>query len=350
MSGKQAKITLKDIARVCGCSANTVSCALRGDSRISEEMRSLVQKTANEMGYVRNQLASSLRSGRTSIVAIIVNDLTSPYFLNISHAFETYLNKEGYDAIIFNACGEAARAEKVVRIAASISVEGIIYYPLANQVSAFQAIEHMGIPYVLMDRLQEGIIANTVRLDNHAGGRLAAGKLLAYGHRRFLYIAGPSTNSAQIDREKSFLQTVREAGVPEDCVRILTHQALERAARNGSIWDDLQPLDYTAIFAYCDAYAYQVLNELALHGVSVPGDMSVLGFDHLRKSMNYLPELSSIAVAEHFDTAEYAVDLLLQQIRRSDSKPAQATYLPVEYYDGGTVADPRKLSKIHIFH
>ena len=94
------RVTLKDIANECGYSVNTVSRALRGDTKLSEQTRKKIQQTAKEKGYIRNNLASSLRSGASHIIAVIVNDIRNQHFTSMISEIELFLRQAGYDMMI----------------------------------------------------------------------------------------------------------------------------------------------------------------------------------------------------------------------------------------------------------
>ena len=160
---KAARITLKDIAGACGYSVNTVSRALRGDERLSEATRSLIRETAGRMGYIPNTMASSLRSGRSRMIAVIVNDLRNQHFCDLINRMDRELRARNYNLMILCMQLEDELAEKLIHTAISLSVDGILYFPSFGQRHYIEYMTANGMPFVLLDRRVNELDADTVR-------------------------------------------------------------------------------------------------------------------------------------------------------------------------------------------
>ncbi|MFR3702867.1 MAG: LacI family DNA-binding transcriptional regulator, partial [[Clostridium] leptum] len=175
------RVTLKDIANECGYSVNTVSRALRGDTKLSEQTRKKIQQTAKEKGYIRNNLASSLRSGASHIIAVIVNDIRNQHFTSMISEIELFLRQAGYDMMILcTQLEEQGRqiGTQMVHVAISQSVDGILYFPYSDDKPVVAFLEQSGVPFVLVDRWIPGVYADLVRCDDVSGGYLAGRHLL----------------------------------------------------------------------------------------------------------------------------------------------------------------------------
>ena len=339
------RVTLKDIANECGYSVNTVSRALRGDTKLSEQTRKKIQQTAKEKGYIRNNLASSLRSGASHIIAVIVNDIRNQHFTSMISEIELFLRQAGYDMMILcTQLEEQGRqiGTQMVHVAISQSVDGILYFPYSDDKPVVAFLEQSGVPFVLVDRWIPGVYADLVRCDDVSGGYLAGRHLLELGHKRFAYIRGPMNNSAQVDREAGFLKKLKEAGIPDSDIRVIGCGDMDSAIKNNAIMELLNPLDYTAILAFNDEIAYRIINTFRTAHVKIPKDISLMGFDHIRKYVPYHAPLTSIFCAQVYNIGEIAVDLLLERITNPDM-PKQARVLPVKIYNEGTTGAPRKL-------
>ena len=337
----KGRVRLKDIADVCGCSVNTVSCALRNNPRISKETRELIQQTASEMGYVRNNLASSLRSGKTNMVSIIVNEVKNPHFAGMINNIEKYLNAAGYELIVLLSPGQKTNMQ-MIRLAISMAVDGILYYPFSFDKPVVEYIERSKIPFILLDRWIPGVNADTVRCDDKEGGYLAGSRFLSLNHKSFLYVAGPLSNSSQIDRQEGFFNAIAEAGLPFSCVRIISWEKMQQALVSGDLVEQLSPFDYTAVFSFSDEMAYFIMKAFANNGIRIPEDISILGFDHIRQYFPYLSPLSSISVAEEYDFAKLVVQLLLRKIMYPNENHYPVV-LPVNIFDEGTIGPAQRL-------
>ena len=336
---RSSRITMKDIAEACGCTVNTVSRALRNDPKLSEATRSRVQESAVRLGYIRNSLASSLRSGKSHTVAVIVNDLRNLHFCNMLSRMDTALRAEGYNMMVLCMLLDEALGEEMIHTAISMSVDGILYFPYHNNHAHIEYMEKNHVPFVLLDRWIQNVITDSVRCDDVQGGYLAGSHLAALGHRRFLFLSGVNQSSSQIDRLAGFQMSLDRSGIPRDQVRIVPGEAVEEALAANRLDQVMFPVDYTAVVSFRDEVSYPAMQALQSRGLSIPEDISIVSFDHLRGDMPYLAPLTSIYAAEG-SVAAQGVRLLMNRIAHPELPP-QVEVLPVMLYDEGTTAPPR---------
>ena len=335
---KRVRTTLKDIANACGYSVNTVSRALRGDKRLSKATRSLIQETARSMDYIPNTMASSLRSGRSRMIAVIVNDLHNQHFCDLLNRMDRDLRDQNYNLMILCMHLEETLAGELIHTAISLSVDGILYFPNFGQRHYIEYMTDSGVPFVLLDRRVNEVDADTVRCDDEQGGYLAGQHLAALGHRRFLFLSGMELSSSQIDRLSGFRHALRDSGLPDDCVRVVPGADVEDALAHNTLASFILPRDYTAIVSFRDEVAYPVMNALRDHGLSIPQDVSIISFDNLHAEDPSRPFLTSIYAADE-NIAEISVRLLLERIE-DPMLPPRNIVLPVRIFDQGTTAPP----------
>ena len=221
---KSNRITLKDIAIACGYSANTVSRALRDDRRLSDATRSLIRETADRMGYIPNTMASSLRSGRSRMIAVIVNDLHNQHYCDLINRMDRELRAQGYTLMILCMQLEDELAEKLIHTAISLSVDGILYFPSFGQRHYIEYMTANRMPFVLLDRRVSELDADTVRCDDELGGYLAGQHLARLGHRQFLFLSGVELSSSQLDRLSGFQRAMARMGVGPEQTAIVGDQ------------------------------------------------------------------------------------------------------------------------------
>ena len=330
------RITLKDIARACGYTANTVSRAMRNDPRLPAATREKIQAEAEKLGYIPNTLASSLRSGRRNTVAIIINDVRNLHFCRLLSKLDPQLRNADYNVMILCMKSDGELGMQMIQAAISQSMDGIIYFPNLEDREKIDYIHRHGMPLVLMDRYAEGVKADSVRSDDEQGGYLAMEHLLSLGHRRILYLSGPDYSSSQWDRLKGCRRALEERNMDPETLKVIPGN---RNLADESIEDCLFPADYTAIISFRDEIAYFALQALKKRKIDVPGEISLVSFDHLRGDFSYLPAVSSVYTAEN-NTAEHAVSLLMSRIR-TPSAPERELILPVRFFDEGSTAPPR---------
>lgn len=338
------RVTLKDIAKTCGYSINTVSRALRGDEHLSESTSSLIRETARNMGYVPNTMASSLRLGHSNIVAVIVNDLRNQHYCDLINRMDRELREKNYSLMILCMQLEDELAEKLIHMAISLSVDGILYFPSFGQRHYVEYMTTNGMPFVLLDRRVNELDTDVVRCDDEQGGYLAGQHLIALGHRSFLFLSGVELSSSQIDRLNGFRRALQENGLPEDCVRVIPGAQVEDALMHNNIAELIFPLDYTAIISFRDEVAYPVMYVLRDHGLVIPEDVSIISFDNLCAEDPSHPSLTSIYSADE-NIAALGVRMLLERIE-DPSLPPRNVILPVKIFDHGTTAPPKKVDQL----
>ena len=326
------RVTIKDIALQCNVTANTVSRALRDDRKISEATIQKIKKTALEMGYVRNNMASAMRSGSSHLISIIVDDLPNPHYSVLIDKIDYLLKKNGYDIMIVCSHGKMEESLKMANVSISNLVNGIIYFPDSNDRSVTERIKKNHIPLVLVDRAVSGVETDVVRVDDYQGGALAAERMYMAGHRKFLYICGPEGNGAQPLRQQGFLDTLSGYGVDPSEIRMIRGDRIYPMPDSAELFQLLQPIRYTGIFSFNDQIAYSVMNALQDHGCRVPEDISMIGFDHIRTGMPCLRPLSSIGCENTVDPAERVVELLLRRIKNPEHAFVSEV-LPVMLYE-----------------
>jgi len=338
------RVTLKDIALRCGYTANTVSRALRGDEKLPLSTRLAIQKLAREMGYVPNDSARALRYGSTHTVAVIINDISNPYYANMLSQIDLLLKEKNYRTMILCTQLDEQLASSMIQLAASQRVDGILFFPF-NNAQHVRELHATGIPFVLIDRWIPNVEADIARIDDFAGGYALARHLLDLGHRRILYMAGPFVNSSQIDRQNGIMQALEDAGLdPAASLRVVPWDRLPPNAEPSDIIELLKPVDYTGILAFNDVLAYHCLIALFYAGMHIPQDVSLAGFDHIRWQNTYLPRLTSIAV-DGQSVASKAIELLFDRIEQPEIA-FRHHVLPVRIHMDGTTAAPKGASGI----
>ena len=182
------KVSLKDLAQICGCSVTSVSRALKDSDTISKELREKVKSKAQELGYVPNLLAGSMRTGYTNTLAVILPDLRNPYFSLLAKYAEEYATSKGY-SVFFMTTNEISEHEHdAVMKAMQKNVDGILLLPNQLDTQSIDIMNKMNFPYVLFGRIFDDIKADSVVVNDEMGGYLATKHLIEKGHSRILFL------------------------------------------------------------------------------------------------------------------------------------------------------------------
>lgn len=288
MLGSMTKVgfTSRDIAREAGVSQSTVSRALRRDPKVAAETQRLVHEVARRHGYVTNHAARSLKTRRTQTIGVVVANLRNPYFLEVVDGLRDELHVAGYRTFLVS--DQRSRpdqqgqgdGEDLVDLLRG-SVDGVVIATALGADSAATGLADLGMPVVLINREVEGRPLDRVLSDYAAGGALAAEHLVDLGHRRIGLITGPSAMAVFRDREEAFRRTLDALGAPfDERLRREGPFSYETGEQLGAELMEL-PDPPTAIFCADDLVAFGVLDAAQRHGLRVPEDLSVIGYDDL---------------------------------------------------------------------
>jgi len=268
-------VTSRDIAREIGLSQSTVSRALRGDPRVAPDTLARVQAAAERLAYVPDAVARSLTTGRTQTVAVVVADVTNPFYPEIVEVLHGELGRKGYATVLLN----DPRGDDLVRLLRGRAVDGLIAVSATLDERLRDQLSRLGMPLVLLNRDLERLDADRVVSDNVAGGALVAEHLLGLGHRRIGLIAGPANTSTARDRERGFRDALAARGLPLDPALRREGSFSHHSGHQGCLELLRLPEPPTAIFCASDVVAFGALDAAKRLGVAVPERLSVVGYD-----------------------------------------------------------------------
>lgn len=285
------RVTLRDIARATGYTVNTVSRALNNKPDISRETSLKIQKTARELGYIRNWMAGALRTGRSNTIAVIVGDLSNPFFALMVADIEAAATEYGYTVIILCTQEEQAREENAIRVAIGRQVDGILLCPCQGEGDSVLLLKDSGLPFVLLSRHFNGLNSDALVCDEVEGGRLATRHLIAAGHRKLIFLSSFDWVSGIAERRQGFHEACLAAGIPETDRLIFSHAHGEQAA---DFLIKRQQEGFTGVFAYCDMEAWNVITSLVKQQLRVPEDIAFVGYDNIQDRLDFPCPLCSV--------------------------------------------------------
>lgn len=287
MSGGAKKPNSFDVAARAGVSRTTVSYVLNGrlDLPIPQETRARVFQAAQELGYRHNQLARSLRSGKTLTLGVVLPGLDEPYLAEIVHGVEAVCAAQGYRVLLANSQRDAATEARQVGLLLERRVDGLICLPsehtLPHMAAWLDAAGRGGTACVIADDRTFSPRFDCVVSDDCAGARQAVDFLAASGHRRIGHLAGSQAVSSGRDRLSGYMAALSAAGLPRDPALIVGHtfDAVAVAPAVAALLRQSPPP--TAMFAANDVLAAEALEALRAQGRRVPGDIVVIGYGNM---------------------------------------------------------------------
>ena len=303
------------VARAAGVSQSTVSRALRGDPRVREETRRRVDEAARRLGYVPNSLASSLVSRSTRTVAVVVSDLSNPFFPNLLTPIHDELQLLGYRVVLLTERTDVAAGQETLHRLLDRSIDGVLVTTATLDSRFAFELQRRGLPIVLVNRYIDGLDVDRAVSDNH-GGALTGGRyLLELGHRRIGVVRGTANTSTSRDRLAGFLEALAEYGVDPDPV-LIRQGTYSHASGYQHTRDLLRlPDPPTAVFCGNDVIAFGAIDAALSLGVRVPEELSILGFDDIPMAAWEVFQLSTLRQPIG-DMARAAARMLAERIER----------------------------------
>ena len=298
--------TSEDVARLAGVSRATVSRTLSGNAKVNDDTRRKVEAAAATLGYVPDIAAQSLSGGPSRTIAIsffaddkwALSQLTKPkhyFYLNVLRSIEAGAAVAGYDLLLPTRPHEAeASSQSYVRRLRARRVAGTIMVACPPGDIRIQALVEAKIPTVFIDAIATGPAATWVTSQNAEGAEAVTRHLIELGHRRIARITGTETDPSGGERLRGIRAAFAAAGIPEDSgLARQSDWSTEGAYQATNDLIEARP-DLTAIVAESDMMAIGVLRALHEHGLRVPEDVSVTGFDDVDLSAYTLPSLTTV--------------------------------------------------------
>jgi LacI family transcriptional regulator len=315
-------VTSQDVARLAGFSQPTVSRALRDDPRVSADTRRRVREAAALLGYVPSQAGRALSSGRTHRIGLLVTDLDNQFYWQIIAPLHRALDGLGYQLMLHTDTGsQETIAERMI----ADGLDGVILATTAIDSVNPVRLRDRGVPFLYFNRTSSLVAADATVVDSTRGFGEAVDRAVELGHRRIAAVAGPSNTSTGVSREAALRKALAKHGLSlED--RLLRRGPFDDKTGDAAMTELLALAEPpTLVFCGNDVVAYGALNAARRAGVSVPTDISVIGFDDLPAASWAIIDLSTIAY-DYPAMVESAARLIVDRVEQPDSDFAQIEF------------------------
>lgn len=307
-------VTRDDVARRAGVSPATVSYVVnRGPRPVSAKARAKVLRAIEETGYEPSDIARGLRLKKTNTFGIILPDNSNPFFAALERGVSEAAHATGYGLVTCHSGYDVDRETGFVSLIRSKQVDGVVLVPAAHEVPALDLLLQYKIPVVVADRKVSTPSIPCVTADDFRAGLMATKHLLDLGHRSIAFIARPSYLKHSADRLRGYRAALKEFCVeprPEWVVKGgFTFEAGAEAMRRVL---DLSPRP-TAVFAYNDIQAIGAMRAALEAGLTIPGDLSIVGFDDIPVAAYMTPPLTTVSQPKH-EMGRLAAELLVKML------------------------------------
>ncbi len=332
---------IRDVAKRAGVAPITVSRCINNSGYCSQETRTRVEAAIAELGFVPNRLASGLRSKRTNTLALILTDITNPFFTTIARGVEDIASEAGYTVIFCNTDESVSKEKMYLQMLLERRVDGILLVPALNGLDSMAFIRKQNIPIVILDRRLPELITDSVRCDSEGGAYQLTQLLLSLGHREIAILNGPKDVSTSEDRLAGYRRALAEAGIPINSKREYYGAFTQESGFEMTYKVLAEAQQLTALFAANNFIAFGVLKALQELKLRVPEDIAVVGFDDLPPALVTFPFLT-VASQPAYEMGRRAIEILLKKLNEGPTDQFQEVVLPAEIVIRQSIGKQRK--------
>jgi DNA-binding LacI/PurR family transcriptional regulator len=331
--------TIHDVAKLAGVSKSLVSLVMRGADNVSDEKRSAVLAAAEELGYRPNAVARSLVSRRTHHLGLMLSDLHNPYFAEVAVGVMEAATEHDYRVLLNTGFMSPAREADALDTLLELRMDGVL---MAGARVASSVIRHVAqsVPVVAITRNVRLPGVDVVVNDDRLGATMAVDHLVSLGHRRIAHIDGGGGSGAK-RRARGFLDAMARHGLARQARRI-AGEYTEEAGTRGVAELLAEGARSTAIFCANDYQAVGAVDALRKADLSVPEDVSVVGYDNVHLAALGQVNLTTVHQPRH-EMGRQAAKLILERLQlrtAGQDRPDRRVIIPPEFVVRGSTAPP----------
>jgi LacI family transcriptional regulator len=325
-------VTIYDVAKAANVSPMTVSRVINQSPRISEKTRAKVEEAIRQLEYIPNKQARSMITQKTKLLALVIPDLTNPFFTSIARGAEDKAHQKGYQLLIGNTDENLSKESSYVDVLLSTGVDGVLVTPVGDaSVSAWKKLGKRRVPVVFIDRFIDSIPADIVLGDNYQSTKLLVNHLVDRGHERIALINGPDNTSNSRERLSAYREALSLRGIPLREELIVSTQFQAEFGKDlmltlTSLPEEKRPTAILAANNFIGVKTVCALRELQLN---IPEEMAVACFDDPEPFSDYNP-LLTVASQPAYELGHLAAQLLIERIEGQAPEKPRRISLPSE--------------------
>lgn len=312
---ENSKVTIYDIAKELNIDSSTVSRALSNNPRVTQKTKDRILEKANEMGYQRNLLASSLRNNKTNTIGVIVPRISRHFFSSAIAGIEETAYEAGYNVIICQSLEQLNREQKIANTLSANRVDGVLISISMETTDSdyLQIFKKNGTPLVFFDRHIDIPGNSNVVIDDFQGGFDATEHLILQGCKKIAHFSGPQELEIYKNRYKGYKSALEKHNIELDNNLVISSKLMEIDGIESAKKLLSQPIPIDGIFSANDTAAISALQYLKGEGIKIPEDIAIVGFSNEPISSVIEPSLTTID-QPGFEMGKIAANLLLAQI------------------------------------
>lgn len=319
--------TIYEVSKLAGVSLATVSRVINNTVPVRESTKLKVEAAMKELGYRPNSVAQSLASNRSNSIGIVVSELGGPFYGELLSRIVNEFRAEGKHVIIAAGHSDAALERDSIEFLRSRNCDGLILHVESVDEQYLLELADADVPFVLINRMVEGIADRCVTLDNERGGYLATEYLLKQGHRDIAYVSGPMWKHDSQERYKGHQDALKAFGVKENPALFFEGDFQETGGVNGLTHLLAQSQPFSALVCANDEMASGAITVAHEVELEIPGQLAVIGFDNINFSHYTYPKLTTIdyPVAE---IGQMAARWILKRVYQKPISELKSVFTP----------------------
>lgn len=313
-------VSLRDVASKAQVSVGTVSNVLNRPEIVSALTLERVQKTIKDLGFVPNAFARHLRAGFSRTLGLVVPDVANPFFTEVARGVEDVASRRGYAVFLCNSDESAFKEEKYINVLIQQQVRGILITPSDREPAHLEALLDRGIAVTLLDRETNSRNQCSVSVDDIRGGEIAIEYLVSLGHKEIAWVCGPESIPQVAERGIGVANAAKIAEISINTIRV----PLMNAGKGEQAAHEILALPHlpTAVFCANDIVALGVMKTLLDHGVRIPEQVSLIGYDDIAFAPSAAIPLTSIAQPA-YQLGVASAELIISECEDGDSHAHQ---------------------------
>ena len=332
-----------DIARMAGVSKTTVSRVINNQSGVREETRLKVQEAIKKLNYVPNHAARSLVSRKSGVIGVVLNEFNASVYLKLANYLEKFAAQYNYNVVFCSSNDNFDSKSRYVQYFTGGAADGLILFGSdARDRELVKKTLNAGFPLVLIENYFNDIQVNDVIIDNFSGAENAVNYLVGLGHRKVAHITGNINHKAALERFNGYIKSLNKNGISYNKEYIIHTDSGEQSGYRAA--DRLLRLKEppTAIFTFNDMQGYEVIQRASELGLSIPRDLSVVGFDNIYDILKFIPSnIRLTSMKQPMEkVAEAAIRLMMTNIDDINAKP-QIISFETEIFHGTSCCEQK---------
>lgn len=322
------RTTIDDVAKLAGVSISTVSRVVSGNAPVNEDTATRVQRAIEELNYKPSTAARALSDRRTNAFGLLVSEIAAPYYLYLLRGIEMAVREAGLGLLINSVGMSENQQEKTRPFLGEHNTDGIIVSSGSLPDEELQRLHELGLPLVLLHRTSpNGLSIPSLNVDNQAGIKAIIDHLVTvHGHQRIAFLRGPESEEDSYWRELGYREALQAHGLPID-PSLIGYGGFDEYISYTMVSEWLDSgMSFDAIFTGNDEAAPGVLNALNEHGLRVPEDVAVVGFDDDHLASRLTPKLTTV----RSPIEQLGKEAVAQLLSLMEGKPTPSKILPIE--------------------